>query len=359
MSDTSQPLYKKIAANISSRLESGEFSVGDRMYSIDELRKKYDVSSTTAVKAVDELKKLDLIKSIKGKGSFFCGSPEVRVAAKPTKLERMAILSHSLNFFRDNFQMPICRGLEDACEKASLGFRLQFIPEKDFGISGKMPFTPDPAEGLIMIDMVISPILLSILVQPGLKSILIDNVVTGVSSAVTDNYRGVRDIIDHLYSLGHHNLLLGAQHPHNPNHFNENERMNAFQLITEDRKIRGEIVRADDHQGIISRINSENGPTAVMFTQDDPALEFIEIARNSNIRIPEDISVSGFDDCALNFKGLNNLTTLAVDSEALGRKAVEYLCSLNGNHQNIYPWIRVPGGLEVRETTTSCKEIRR
>lgn len=348
-------LYQKIVNNILQRLAGGEFLAGDRMYSIDEIKKMYNVSSTTAVKAVDELKKEGVIESIKGKGSFFCGLPTIDVSESCQELEGIALLSHGLNFFRNSFQLAICKGIEQGAADAGLGFRLQYIPEEEMVGNGKLPFTPDATEGLIMIDIQINPAILFLIQHPGLKTVLVDNVIPGTASTVPDNYYGMKQLIDHLYTLGHRNLLLAASHPHSLNHFNENERINAFNFIVDDRKLSGEVVGADEYDKIFSRLKKKKAPTAVLFTQDDPALAFIQKAEEKGIRIPDDISVTGFDNFASRSEGLEKLTTYAVDRKSLGEAAVKLLLSLNNSSCSLQPWRPVPGELAVRETTGAVR----
>ncbi len=66
-------LYLHIRDSIHRRYTQGEFKPGDRFYSIEEIKKLYNVSAITAVKALDELKRTGLVRSVQGKGSFFQG----------------------------------------------------------------------------------------------------------------------------------------------------------------------------------------------------------------------------------------------------------------------------------------------
>lgn len=62
--------YEKVKKDIRKKIEEGEFKPGDRVYSEDEIKKKYMVSSTTAVKALQELVTEGYLIRRQGEGTF-------------------------------------------------------------------------------------------------------------------------------------------------------------------------------------------------------------------------------------------------------------------------------------------------
>lgn len=65
-----KPLYIQIKEFIINQIESGEFKQGDKIYSENELKEMFNVSSTTVVKALNELVNEGYLVRIQGKGSF-------------------------------------------------------------------------------------------------------------------------------------------------------------------------------------------------------------------------------------------------------------------------------------------------
>ncbi|HAP5358893.1 TPA: GntR family transcriptional regulator, partial [Enterococcus faecalis] len=49
------PKYEIIKRDIIEKIESGEFSTGEKVYSEGDLKRKYNVSNTTVVKALNDL----------------------------------------------------------------------------------------------------------------------------------------------------------------------------------------------------------------------------------------------------------------------------------------------------------------
>lgn len=68
--DRFTPAYVKIQRYVLSKIESGEYNVGDRLPPETELAQLFSVSRITANKALKELSLTGVIERIKGKGTF-------------------------------------------------------------------------------------------------------------------------------------------------------------------------------------------------------------------------------------------------------------------------------------------------
>lgn len=62
--------YETVKREIRKKIEEGQFKPGDRVYSEEEIKKKYSVSSTTAVKALQELVAEGYLIRRQGEGTF-------------------------------------------------------------------------------------------------------------------------------------------------------------------------------------------------------------------------------------------------------------------------------------------------
>jgi LacI family transcriptional regulator len=72
-------------------------------------------------------------------------------------------------------------------------------------------------------------------------------------------------------------------------------------------------------------------PTAVFCANDALALTVLSEARESGIRVKEDLAVVGFDDVDGASRSMPGLTTVRVFKEQLGELAVRYLSELIEN----------------------------
>lgn len=347
------PLYQMIVRDIEEKIRKGQLRVGETILSIGQMCDYYQVSAITAKGAISMLRNRGLIHSIKGKGCFVAETP--RLVAQETQtlpLQRIALLTATPGFFQPRgFYASIWQSIEEAVMGQGLEFRLQHIPVRgdhspvDFSIHAK------PEEGLIIMMPFLSPQLLALARDRSLRTVWIDAAYAYAHCVLTDNLGGVRELLDHLQQLGHKRFLMASEDPRSPNPTNENERSAAFQYLVRERDLASEILPSATPREIVQRLRRGNAPTAILFTQDDPAIRFIAEARKAGIRIPTHVSVTGFDDWAQQDKDPNGLTTLHVDRRELGRKAVEVLCRPNYFERTVAEWVRVPGSLVVRATT--------
>ncbi len=76
-----QKLYCQLASVLKARVEEGQWEVGSRIPTEEELCRQYDVSKATVRLAVDELVSLGYLKKFQGKGTFVRRrTPERRIA---------------------------------------------------------------------------------------------------------------------------------------------------------------------------------------------------------------------------------------------------------------------------------------
>jgi len=79
--------------------------------------------------------------------------------------------------------------------------------------------------------------------------------------------------------------------------------------------------------------------TAVVCLNDATAVGAMDAVRETGLRVPEDISVTGFDGLSGGYGGSETLTTVYFDRRAMGRRAVAMLFEADGNQpgQEILP----------------------
>lgn len=78
----------------------------------------------------------------------------------------------------------------------------------------------------------------------------------------------------------------------------------------------------------ISKINRENGPTAIVCYNDELAIQMMDVIRSVDLKIPTDISVAGFDDYILGRYISPRLTTVAHPKERMGVDAAKTLLDM-------------------------------
>jgi DNA-binding LacI/PurR family transcriptional regulator len=95
-------------------------------------------------------------------------------------------------------------------------------------------------------------------------------------------------------------------------------------------------------------------PSAVFIGSDVVALGAIDAIHSRGLRIPDDISVIGFDDVALGKYLRPALTTVHLPAYDLGRKASEVILQIIHGQPLHTIQVRLPTELVIRDSTASC-----
>jgi DNA-binding LacI/PurR family transcriptional regulator len=182
----------------------------------------------------------------------------------------------------------------------------------------------------------------------------------GIGSVVTvDNYRGIELALNHLFELGHEKIgFLGYDW------LDDTElRQEAFHRIM---KASGKQVNAAWIQ--IGKGGIEGGyvtmkailsladrPSAVVASDDQMAIGAISAATELGMKVPDDVSIVGFDDIALASHIHPPLTTVRMPVEAISARVCKLLLeSINSHGVSRSKLYRVMPRLVIRKSTTKA-----
>lgn len=113
----------------------------------------------------------------------------------------------------------------------------------------------------------------------------------------------------------------------------------------------------EDMKCLISSMNPSDLPTAFFACNDIVALGAIRALQAHGIRVPQDISVIGFDDLPHSSLITPALTTMSVPKIAIGRLSVRVLMEIIKNHSSQYSQKHTIGGeLVKRASVGECSE---
>ncbi len=169
----------------------------------------------------------------------------------------------------------------------------------------------------------------------------------------SDQKSGTRAAVDHLLQLGHSTVhhVTGPE-----NSFSAAGRVDAWRehLMANGRPVPEPIQgdwTADSGYRAGVHIANEGVATAVFVANDEMALGLMRALGERSVRVPQDISVVGFDDIALAANFPTPLTTVHQDFDEVGRRCVEMLIRrIEGD--TVPPGVDlVPTQLVVREST--------
>lgn len=171
------------------------------------------------------------------------------------------------------------------------------------------------------------------LIRSELPVVTIDHTFEGKIAVVSNNVQGMEELVSYIYSMGHKKIayIHGDDTPVTRN------RLSGFYRTTQryGLEIPDEYVKASSYRDLemAAKATGElldlpNPPTCIMYPDDYAAVGGMNEIRERGLRIPEDISITGYDGLDLVRMMEPKLTTLCQDTRKIGRMAAEKLISL-------------------------------
>lgn len=175
-----------------------------------------------------------------------------------------------------------------------------------------------------------------------------------IPSVSYDQAQGARLATQHLIDLGHHEI---AEISGPLDNYDGDDRHKSWLTtlkangITPGISVEGDFTIDGGYQAMNQLLNSGAKFTAVVIGNDSMAYGAHTALRTRGLRVPDDVSIVGFDDIPESAHFVPGLTTIHQDFGLLGRLAVEYIVSIIDNPDTpIYQQVLIPK-LVVRGTT--------
>jgi DNA-binding LacI/PurR family transcriptional regulator len=173
-------------------------------------------------------------------------------------------------------------------------------------------------------------------------------------SVMIDNEGGSFAVTAHLIELGHRRIgYLGDR----TGYQSDTERLEGYRRALEAAGVafdphlvqRGDGKPEGAREALALMLALAAPPTAVFCYNDMSAIGAMNAARAAGMRIPEDLSLAGFDDLYISQYLNPPLTTVRQPMAEMGRMAAETLLRLLAN-EPAPQTVKVPGKLVVRES---------
>lgn len=198
------------------------------------------------------------------------------------------------------------------------------------------------------------------MIESDIPVVVIDMKIDGATTITSDNELGCRMAIDYLVGLGHRKIahIAGCR----GNNWASQVRERGFiEAMTQNQLpiLPGFIQYGQDftfesgYQAMKLLLANSERPTAVFSASDLMAAAAIEAINDAGLRVPEDISVIGFDDIELAKFLKPKLTTIRQNTAELGKNAAKLLVKHIDKIQTEVDFV-VPVEFIERQ---SCKKI--
>ena len=184
----------------------------------------------------------------------------------------------------------------------------------------------------------------------------------GLPCIFSESKTASQDAVEHLVALGHQRIAFVACDREDGDH---RDRFDAYQTVLEsyglyDRTLAQRVPagRLDGAKLIRSFMGMRNRPTALFIADPLVAVGAINEAHTMGIKIPDELSIIGFDDTDIRNLIHPKMTAVCQDSRMLGQLAFEIVVRMAASNGEATPETTVPSAwLELNHTTAPPPEL--
>lgn len=358
--------YEIIKNDLLSQIHDGVLKESDKVPSENKLAKQYGVSVITARKALLDLMNSGHIIRVKGKGSFVSGkrlSTVGNTGSSSRSGMRIVTLIVLMYENSDSSTMQIIRGAQSYL--ATQGYSLIIECSHDNvetealiinkciqnHVDGVLLFSADPEANIQKIrELALNDIPL----------VMIDRLTTQLPVSWVGSYNmyGMYTLTKYLIENQHRRILFAAD---NLSIGTEKSRYEGFLSAFVEAGLKFDeemlIPHITGNASLLYQLIKDKEPTAVVCVNDRSAILTIDYLHAAGLRVPDDISVTGYDDSEMGRYKSPSLTTVHQPFEEIGTQAAMKLIELiNGAAPS---QIQLPVQLIVRESTKAVAAMPR
>lgn len=369
-----KPKYEVITDDILTRIRNNDFSYDTVLCTEKQLSEQYNVSRITAKRALTDLEQRGILYRKRGVGSFVARNALNNLVNQPQPAVPSKMISFLLPFditkggmfdtiktvnsiLSDNgYLMSIyISDISAAKEKANIRLLLSQ------NISGLIYY---PMRDNIYLNLI------NEFIYAKIPVIIIDKSTDCpyVHNVVSDNFEGGRLLTEHLITLGHRNIGFLTTAPAEETSTVRNRFAGYLQqLIASGLQPNPANIVCTPYEVTENDLEYEssafcdairhmyiNGVTALLTENDRVAQLAILACKRLNIRVPEDMSICGFDDQELAQE--YNITSIRQNFHAIGQHVCDLMLDSLHEYSAAGKRITVPVELIVRGSTGVPKQ---
>ncbi|MEI6520082.1 MAG: LacI family DNA-binding transcriptional regulator [bacterium] len=213
------------------------------------------------------------------------------------------------------------------------------------------------------------------------------NIIPEIGSVTTDDVSGAYEATKHLLDLGHKNILQltlfnfgklderqkgitkalldAGLSPEKHLHFLEMSDYKETEgwlepatLTDVSRYVSSyQSINKDFSHPLLDVLKKNPETSAILALNDACAIQAWSVLQQAGLKVPDDISIIGFDDVeqSITLDGQLGLTTVRLPLVDIGRSAAEHMIAAIQSHNPSHEMISLPTQLIVRSTTSSAK----
>lgn len=363
--NSSLPKYLQLQQILTRQIQSGEYKVGDKLSTDMELKKRYNLSTSTVARALYEMERAGFVTRKQGSGTFVSSITESSL--KSAELSDRALFicgampvfnqpQENINWFIGH---EIYRGLVN-----SFTGRIRIVSTTD--IFAQINAAPESDKFVTLVNPL--PDVLEELRKQELPYVIIDQRQDQVARVAPDTINvnrlpGVYEAMTYLIEeLGHRDIaFIGPTRQHLANLHRTRWVGYITGLQTFDIPVNHDLVGmaevstvAGGYAAMQDVLQRKIKFSAVFVDTDIKAIGVIQALRDAGLKVPEDVSVVGFDDVPGMDQNVPPLTTVRMPYFEMGVAAVKLLEAPPGP-DGAHPGKTLPTTLVLRESCAPAK----
>jgi LacI family transcriptional regulator, repressor for deo operon, udp, cdd, tsx, nupC, and nupG len=211
-------------------------------------------------------------------------------------------------------------------------------------------------DGLLLVDLRLDPDELEAIRAARTTVVSVGDHYEGFPAVTVDNIAAAKKAVQHLINLGHTSIgYIGDEPGPLPFSVPNDRRIGWKQALAEsdipqrpDLEASGGFTVDGGHGAMTQLLAVRNRPTAIFACSDEMAMGAVKAVRDHGLRVPQDVSIVGFDDHDLSH--VMDLTTIRQPVVKSGNIAADFLIrAMKGDVSA--PHMVLPTELVLRKTT--------
>jgi len=261
-------------------------------------------------------------------------SPASSAQIKPIKTIGLLVKSSPGDEPRANyFYSHIIAGIEGTCRQMGINLMFANLPVNQDNFPLELPplLEKSDVEGLLLAGAFVDDHLSQILDRRSCPLVLIDSYSSTreYNAVLSDNVLGAYQATQFLIHKGHRHIGFVGGHPGAFPSFRD-RRTGYWQALTDCNMGHPTFAdclfnRAELATAVLELVTQNRQISGLVCVNDDTAISTMYSLIEAGIRVPQDISIIGFDDIYLAENVVPALTTMRVNKQSMGRLAVQIL----------------------------------
>ncbi|MEH7504707.1 LacI family DNA-binding transcriptional regulator [Neobacillus drentensis] len=293
-------------------------------------------------------------------GYSYSNSRNQKQVEKKT-LKNIALIASDYAFSLKSFFGEIYLSVEKELRARGMNLFIESIDsEAKNNLTLPSLLTNHEIDGIIILSH-ISTDYISTIINTGIPTVLIDHhePYLEADSILTNNRFGAYTAVEHLIQLGHRKIAFVGNVDISPSY---QERLEGYLLALKRYGISPNedfiLTNTQENQHDINLFLNglQDMPSAWFCVNDGQGFLVTSILQQRGFKVPEDASVCSFDNGQLSQIATPMITTMDIDLNYYGKKAVEQLCWRMENKEEPIQEILLPTKLIIRESTAKKKQ---